>query len=272
MKERLLVLDGTFNCRDLGGYQTAEGRKTKWGKLFRADALHQLTTQDLARLEEIGLKTVVDFRSPSEAAIHPDILPQGAELVVLAPHAWVAAEASKSKSDEDAARVGSLVQRASTPEGREWMQRNLDTMEGQMRKFVTEESGIDAFGKFMALVARPDSAPLLFHCKGGKDRTGWGAALILMALDVPRQTIMEDYMATALFNQERNEKRMDEYRQLTDNAVVLEFMSSLMRVKESYMQAAFEEVDKMGGTHKYLAEVLNFSPADTERLKALYLE
>jgi protein-tyrosine phosphatase len=37
-------------------------------------------------------------------------------------------------------------------------------------------------------------APLAFNCSAGKDRTGIGAALLLTALGVPRETVIADYL------------------------------------------------------------------------------
>jgi hypothetical protein len=65
---RLVALEGTFNFRDLGGYPTVDGRQTGWGRLFRSDALQELTVADQAYLrDEVGLATVVDLRAPGEA-------------------------------------------------------------------------------------------------------------------------------------------------------------------------------------------------------------
>jgi hypothetical protein len=65
---RLLPLEGTFNFRDLGGYPTVDGRQTGWGRLFRSDALQELTAVDRAFLRDaVGLSTVVDLRAPGEA-------------------------------------------------------------------------------------------------------------------------------------------------------------------------------------------------------------
>src|SRR5271167_3741531 len=63
---RLLPLVGAYNFRDLGGYPTADGRTTRWGRLFRSDTLHELTDPDLQVLRQIGLETVIDLRGAAE--------------------------------------------------------------------------------------------------------------------------------------------------------------------------------------------------------------
>src|SRR5262245_32809870 len=65
--ERLLPLDGCFNFRDLGGYETADGRHVQWRVLFRADGPHALSDDDTARLARLGLHTIIDLRTSGEA-------------------------------------------------------------------------------------------------------------------------------------------------------------------------------------------------------------
>jgi len=52
---RLLPLEGASNLRDLGGWRGHQGRALRHGVLFRSDALHRLTDQDLLTLEATGL-------------------------------------------------------------------------------------------------------------------------------------------------------------------------------------------------------------------------
>jgi protein-tyrosine phosphatase len=45
--ERKLPLEGPRNFRDLGGYPTQDGRRVRWGQIFRADSLAELTDADI---------------------------------------------------------------------------------------------------------------------------------------------------------------------------------------------------------------------------------
>ena len=66
MSERRVALAGPLNFRDLGGYPTADGRRVKWGRVFRSDSLHHLTDLDGGRLGELGVRTALDFRAHDE--------------------------------------------------------------------------------------------------------------------------------------------------------------------------------------------------------------
>ena len=269
--DRYISLDGTFNFRDMGGFTTEEERRVKTGLVFRSDGLHKLSDVDLKRLAEMNLRTVVDFRSQSERESQPDRLPEGVRLVVLPPDGETAALASAFHKDDEG-KIASLTAWGKTTEGNEYLVKNLNSMEGQMRSFVTSEKSIRAYSSFLRLLADAYSAPLVFHCRGGKDRTGWAAALFLSILKVPREEVIGDYLKTAQYNKDRNKKRMDQYYRYTDNKVVLNYLSSLMETKESYIRAAFEEVDSLGGMEAYLDRVFGFCEADRKRLKEIYLE
>jgi len=62
--QRLIPLDGCLNFRDLGGYPTQDGRRVRWRQLFRSDALHLLSSADVAHLcDTLRIGDVVDLRS-----------------------------------------------------------------------------------------------------------------------------------------------------------------------------------------------------------------
>ena len=96
---RLLPLVGAFNFRDLGGYPTADGRRTRWGRVFRSDTLGELTEVDLTLLRDLGLATVVDLRTAAEVErdgrvglgddaltyVHLSVLPEEGGESVAAP-------------------------------------------------------------------------------------------------------------------------------------------------------------------------------------------
>src|SRR4051794_11700936 len=65
--DRLIPLDNVHNSRDLGGYETADGRHTRWRTLFRADSLSHLAGDDLDAVRALGLHTVIDLRLTEES-------------------------------------------------------------------------------------------------------------------------------------------------------------------------------------------------------------
>ena len=76
ISQRRVPLEGSVNFRDLGGYKTVDGRRVKWGLVFRSDNLGRLTDRDVAYLEKMGIRLVCDFRTPAEAKKLPDRFPR----------------------------------------------------------------------------------------------------------------------------------------------------------------------------------------------------
>ena len=109
-----------------------------------------------------------------------------------------------------------------------------------------------------------ENTPLVFHCAAGKDRTGIAAALILLALGVPRSVILDDYLLTGLHWKVDAEHKTD---------LPPEVAKVLVSVDAAFLHAAFKAIDEdFGGIENYLGEQLGIDPLRQERLRALYLE
>lgn len=238
--ERHLPLDSVYNARDLGGYRTSDGRHVKWGKIIRSDDLHSLTPHDRDYLASIPIKTVVDFRSAQEIEARPDVLPS-----------------SDTRYYELSITPGNIEDVQSfmnlTPE------QVTQAMEEMNRYFATSPEGIKRYREFFRLLQEEGDAPLLFHCSAGKDRTGMGAALVLYALNVPQETIMEDYLLSNEYVKEKYGKYIEQYPQL----------EGLFEVKPEYLQAGIGDIkNKYGSVDKYLRDELG---VDVEGFRNIYL-
>ncbi|MBL7203672.1 MAG: tyrosine-protein phosphatase [Desulfobacteraceae bacterium] len=175
--ERQVHLEGAVNFRDLGGYRSSDGRRVRWGQVFRSDSLARLTERDRMRVEHLGLKLVIDFRTPNEVKKSPDRLPQSSTIRYLnlpithGEFDFVDAVERIKKGDdswltEDFMLSGYI--------------HNLDEFAHTWREVIRR-------------LIEPKNRPLLFHCTGGKDRAGTCAALILLALGVPEETVIDDH-------------------------------------------------------------------------------
>ena len=162
LSERRSAVSGATNFRDMGGYKTTDGRYVKWGTLYRSNALSSLTTADLAYVSSIPLVSVVDFRGPTEGT--GDILPATTTYyrypIVLG--AWPG--------------YGPFYE-----------------------SLVVAPEYIAQLKSMFTLLKNKDNTPLLIHCTAGRDRTGVGAALILLALGVDKETVIADYLLTNVY-------------------------------------------------------------------------
>ncbi len=269
---KIIQLEGTFNTRDIGGVINKEGRKVRYGKMIRSDALNTLTTKDVQFFQDYKLKTIVDFRGRQEVIKAPDVKIPGTEVVYLSPNAEVANIASGNIVD-DQAKIDALLKEVQTKEGRDRLLARLDEMALQMRELVNDPYANEKYREFVNLISDEKHLPLLHHCKGGKDRTGFAAMITLFILDVSEEEVKKDYMLTKECMAHRNEKRMNEYREYTDNEVVLEYLSGLMQTKEIYFDAAIDEMKKLSGSiDQYLKDYLGVSEEKKNKIKNIFLE
>jgi protein-tyrosine phosphatase len=168
--DRHVVFDTLFNVRDLGGYRTTDGRITRWQTLYRADGINRVSGADLDRLAALGLRTVVDLRTHGEleerGRFPVDALPVAYHHLPVIRETW-----ENWDLDPDLEPVGFLVRR---------YQEMLD-------------EGAPALAAALEVLADPAAYPAVFHCAAGKDRTGVLAAVVLGLLDVPDETVADDY-------------------------------------------------------------------------------
>jgi protein-tyrosine phosphatase len=175
---RLLPLEGGRNFRDLGGYEARDGRHVKWGRVYRSGVMNRLTDEDHRYLEPLGISTIVDFRSAEERIAEPTEWRSDEVTIYSRDYPSVTAETGTNSL------FAALFSGEATPESmtaamaESYYQIALDQRESYKEMFSS-------------LLSEP--TPLLFNCSAGKDRTGVAAALILEALDVPRDAIINDY-------------------------------------------------------------------------------
>lgn len=254
-KSRLVDLDGTFNMRDMGGYHASDGRSVKWGKLFRSDDLHSLTDDDQKKLEELDVNLIIDYRNLDERTERPSKTIREAKTYVLEPNDPVAAIASEEiNSSENTVKKLVLEEKA----GR--LNTSDDLLVESMVRYVHDERTQNIYSRMLRLTGNNPEHATLQHCHGGKDRTGYGSALLLLLLGVNREEIVEDYLRTADFNKERNAKRIAEYESFTSNQNVLNYLKNVIGIKEKTIRTAMAEMTKKSGSPmNYLQEYLKIS-------------
>lgn len=182
LAERRIPLDGASNFRDLGGYRTADGRRVRWGAVYRSDRLAELSDADCRIMSELRIGLVLDLRSDGERAEHPDRL----DFAVRPAVALLPIEGQAGK--EFAALIEAGERRLPLLRA---------VIAGGYRELVDDYRDVWT-ELFARLLAAPGDA-LLVHCSAGQDRTGLAVALLLLALAVPREVVIADYMLTALW-------------------------------------------------------------------------
>lgn len=259
--ERRVPLAGVPNFRDLGGYETEDGRRVKWGQVFRSGALGDLTPEDLSTVVGLGIKLVCDFRSDSEveAKADPEL---GAEALRVA----VTDESVDVQAITDLIVAGQI----------ELLDPNL-LLEG-MPKIATEFP--ESWASMLTRIADPASRPTNVHCTAGKDRAGWASAMLLRTLGVPEDTVMADYLLSNEYLVAANAKTMDQVRTLVagvkgvpEDEVDMTNLQALLDVRAEYLQAAFDAVDaQYGSFDAYLTDGLGLTEEQIAGLRDQLLE
>ncbi|MDX2142549.1 MAG: tyrosine-protein phosphatase [Rhodospirillaceae bacterium] len=268
--ERVLPLEGGSNFRDLGGYETADGKRVKWGMLYRSGAMGKLTPADYEYLSHLGIKVLCDLRSVEERE--------------LTPTNWKAGDLTRKITiDYPAAPLfGPLME---DPKGVDAaVARQAGSSYGQMPVFLRDHFRV----MFDSLVA--GEAPLSVNCSAGQDRTGVAYALILSALNVPRETILADYHLSTKYRKPLNEWAAPSTAEMAERNVVARFQQKMMAdasggkalfeprpLYNAEGRALLEEIfttleRDYGSVLGYLDKELGIDTADVARLRALYLE
>jgi protein-tyrosine phosphatase len=250
------------NLRDLGGWPTRDGGRTRTGLVFRSAELSGLTEEDLATFGALGLRTVCDLRTTHEIDAQPDVLPEGltpTHLDVLADQE-MAAPAEIREMFAQPALAGELL-------GDGQAERYF---EQAYRDFVTLPSARTAYGWLFQSIADADGAPLLFHCATGKDRTGWATAALLLLLGVSEDDVMEEYLQTNTDLLPMIQPWLDQFSAVGGDP---ELLRPIVGVQESYLEAALEQLrTSYGDVENYFTEGLGLSPQTVERLRSVLVE
>lgn len=248
---RVLPLEGGQNFRDLGGYRTRDGHTVRWGLLYRSAAMNGLTPADFTYLGKLGIRTVCDLRSSEERRAAPVGWPEG-----KAPKLFTADyQLDMSALDFSAAKSWTAAQAHAAMASS--YPRMLVQLNGQYRRMFRE------------LVA--GNVPLAFNCSAGKDRTGVAAALILTALDVPRATVIDDYLLSNLYFDPRKLASANSGISPAFQQMPPEVLKAFMGVDRSYIEAVFRVIDAHpGGVNGYMRDEMGLSRADLATLRQRY--
>lgn len=267
---RLLPLEGGRNFRDLGGYETVDGRNVKWGKVYRSGVMNDLTPGDYAYLNGLGIKVVCDFRNAGERANEPTNWSAGAIDYLTFPD---------SMDTGDNSALFTVFQKADV------------TAEDVAASMAAAYPGIarDHAAMYEAMFDRlaAGEVPLAFNCSAGKDRTGVAAAFILTVLGVPKETVLADYAMS--------DKVVDYMKEFTAAPTPAaepasaaeaaanpyaflaqlppEIVAPLMRSDPRYLEAVYADAEaKHGSVIDYIKTELKVTDAEIENIQALLLE
>ena len=237
--QRWVSLQGAENVRDLGGLPLRGGGRTRFGQLLRSARLAELTDADVRFLvEDYGVRTVIDLRSPGEVERDgPSPLERAG---VRTEHLSVLPEGERPipRADEDPKLFSYRGYLAHRPEN----------MLAAVR-----------------LLTEPDAGSALVHCAAGKDRTGVFCALVADAVGVEREAVVHDYAMS-------NERLLAVLRQGVGEEYQIDPDEvELYRCPPEVMSALLRELDTAGSAAGWLRRH-GLTDEELARLRARFVE
>jgi protein-tyrosine phosphatase len=246
------TLQGVVNFRDVGGHRTRDGATVRTGWIYRAAHFSRATDDDIAVLTQLGVQLFVDFRGPAdiEADGH-NRMPDGARLVSIPMYDPAGANdirtlLSEGTADEIHSAFGGG--------------RAHEAMVRGAAALVTQPDRIAGYSTMLHTLIDA-TTPSVIHCSAGKDRTGWGASLILLTLGVPEETVIEHYL-------ESNRHQRDQRDLGTSPKVDRELLRPFFEVRAEYARAALDAMQTtFGGIDTYVRDALGVGDADVARFR-----
>jgi protein-tyrosine phosphatase len=252
VSERRIPLENQPNLRDIGGFETKDGRRVKWGKIYRSGKLSDLEKNDHALLTNLGIKTVCDFRSDVEQEKNPNNLP---------------------------ANIRYIRYPIGEKDGKSFQKLRKDILKKRLKGKDAETTFVNLMAAFadsvshdfkpvLELLLADGNEPLIYHCSGGKDRTGYMSIILLAAMDVDIKTIRKDYLMSNYYRQTENQKKIRKARIIGLDQETLEY---LFIVRDSYFNAVMKTVEeRYGDMDNYLAVKFGLTREVRDQLKEKY--
>ncbi|MGQ9889880.1 MAG: tyrosine-protein phosphatase [Aggregatilineales bacterium] len=250
---RFVPLAGAPNFRDLGGYAAANGRRVRWGQVYRAGALADLTDADLELLSALGVRLVCDLRSAEEVEESPDRLPAHNP-----PAYWhLPATPVDSKETQRQRLRAVLLDRS-----------RLRTLLLEFYTTTMIDDNASLYRAVFERLADPDNLPAVIHCTAGKDRAGMVSAMLLLALGVPEETVIADYTQSNRFYDHFARITQRSVRPLRALGVSVSDIYPLLIAHPDTLRAALAYLrERYGSVEAYLREKAGVDDATLARLR-----
>jgi protein-tyrosine phosphatase len=258
---RLLPLEGGRNFRDMGGYPTEDGRHVKWGHVFRSGMMAGLTDGDYSYLSALGIQVVCDLRANEERADEPTDWRAGDAEYLTWDYSTVTGSEDLRAMFQDPDLNAAKVKMTMT----------------NMYPGILEEQK-DRYREIFHRLAAGE-IPLAFNCSAGKDRAGTSAALILSALGVPRELVVQDYSLSETYvdyeaaytNVVAADMEDSPYGFLAQ--LPAELRAPLLRSDPEYIRKTFDYLDEIyGGVMAFIRTELDIDDMELAAIRSQLLE
>ena len=251
------------NMRDLGGMEGAGGKHIREGLLIRSQQLNNATEDDIALLEKLSLRKIIDFRNAQEAEEKPDAIIKDCSYMNLpildGPSAvsWESDKADIRKELKDAKKDP---------------QSGAEKVCEVYRNFVRTTVGREQYSRFLKEIVDTEEGAVLWHCTLGKDRCGWGSVLVEAVLGVSQDDIVADYLYSNACLKNEIAKMLPALEKLLIKMHMKDAGTAPLEAREEYIMAAFDEIEKQyGSMDAFLEQGLGIDASIRQKLRDRYL-
>ena len=269
--ERVILLKGVQNARELGGLVMKDGRSIVHGKLVRSGDLSEATDKDVAILKDrFHLTDVFDFRVDTDLEEEPDRVIDGVRYTHLStlPPAYVDGFSSGSTDTTEVESDNPLeaLTRYAFDPGVQQMVKDI------YPAILTDSLSRKRYGEFLKGVLNAEGG-VLWHCSQGKDRAGWGTAFVLAALGASRETIVEDFDLSNKPYAKYVKYLSSHVRKMGGGEAEVAFIRATVGASVEYFERALDLIDtQYGSLSAYLEEALGLTAQEQQLLRDKYLK
>jgi protein-tyrosine phosphatase len=228
------------------------------GEVYRSAEFSSLTGDAARSFADLGIRTVYDFRTADERAAAVNAVPPGTEYIVL--------DILADRSEAGPAQMMKVLTDPKAAEALLGDGKAVAMFEQSYREFIDLPSARTGYHQFFGALSTKEHRPALFHCTTGKDRTGWGAASLLMLLGVSDDDVMADYLLTNDSLVPALQPMVDQFSSIGGDPSLL---APVIGVQREYLDAAREAMEaKYTSIEGYFTDGLGLSADTIDTLRA----
>lgn len=250
----VVPLQGGVNFRDQGGYRVSDGRRVKYGMLFRSGTLDELTEKDCQYLTSSFVTQILDYRDADEVQHKPDTIWRDAHYKNIPANPVL----TDVNANLDKLTLDTL--------------HKFDPTDFMSELYARLPFDNPAYRYLVELLKQPDNKGIVQHCAVGKDRTGVGSALVLLILGADPDTVMEDYLITETTLAPYREKMLDALSARLDKIGVARF-NYVFSAKPEFLDKSFKAIrQRYHSVDNWLEQEFSLTPQLREQIQSKYLE
>lgn len=267
-----IEIPNNYNTRHFGSYTTNDGRILMKQKLIRSGSPTGFKDEDVQiLLNTYNLKKVIDFRTAAETEAEPSLsnVPGVSYIRMGMLDEIINDDQKKLVAGKNENKLYEILQ--STNAAKDRVEEIIEYYGKVYVGILQNEHSRNIMRRFFDSLLGNEDGCILFHCAGGKDRTGMAAALFLKVIGVDWDTCLKDYLLTNVFFAKEIETTLNEIKENTEDPEVLESVRLAISADLRFLDSALKYINnEYGSLDNYISDALLLTEDKIKKLRALY--